>query len=286
MSNSHSSAAPDRETRLAVALKSRRIVVTRPGDSGAALVQRLEQLGATAVHIPVIAFAAPKDSEALDRALDTLPDHDWMAFTSATAVRAIAKALAKWGTHEDALPRIAAVGSATAAAIEDLGWRVAFIPSTSSARAMAEEMPVAAGARVFLPAGELALPALAAGLRARMVHVTEVVAYRTLPEPGSAELLATLTAGPVDALTFTSPSTVMQFMLASTLAGWNAANAQRSGALQVVCIGATTAAAARAHGLQSNAVALEQSQEGLIDALASCLMTHGRPEHSTGEHHG
>ena len=170
-----------------------------------------------------------------------------------------------------ALPKLAAVGSPTAAAIEALGWEVAFVPAKNSGADLASQLPGGAGATVLLPRAAEGLPALADGLRARGVRVFEVVAYRTIPHPDTAASFATLATSRADAVTFTSPSTVVQFVLAAAHAGWNPATVQQRTGLQVVCIGNTTALAARQSQLQVNAVATAQSQEGLIDALASCF---------------
>jgi uroporphyrinogen-III synthase len=262
-----------REAALRTALKNRRVIVTRPGAQGVAFSERLTGLGAVPVHIPVIAIAPPNDMAALDGALDALHRYNWIAFTSANAVTSLLERMRVRGMSTPApMPRLAAVGAPTAAAIEAAGWIVNFIPERSSGAALAELMPVDAGATVLLPRAAEGLPALADGLRKRGVAVTEVVAYRTVPHPGTAASFATLATSGADAVMFTSPSTVVQFMLAAGHAGWNPSTVQQRTGLQVVCIGNTTAAAARQQQLHVHAVATEQSQEGLIDALASMLI--------------
>ena len=86
-----------REAALRLALANRRVIVTRPGSQGNAFVQRLHDLGATPINIPVIAIAPPDDIVALDAALDALSTYDWIAFTSANAVKAVAERLRERG---------------------------------------------------------------------------------------------------------------------------------------------------------------------------------------------
>ncbi|MEO7997361.1 MAG: uroporphyrinogen-III synthase, partial [Gemmatimonadaceae bacterium] len=258
-----------RDRLLARLLEGRRVVVTRSGSAGETLVKRLESLGATVIHCPTISFAPPQDVVALMHALAGAADHDWIAFTSANAVQSVAQALrTMFGTYDVPLPPIAVVGRASAEAVESFGWRVAFMPSKSSGEQLAALMPVSTGMRVLLPRADIASTELPALLRERGCVVNEVVAYRTLTnaQPVNSALLRG--GDPIDALTFTSPSTVAGFIQTAHVAGWNAVVAQRSGELSVVCIGETTAAAARQHNLVVDAIAAEPSIESLIDALA------------------
>ena len=150
-----------------------------------------------------------------------------------------------------------------------MGWGDAVTPDTTSGAGLGAELPVNAGDRVLLPRAESGLPAMAAALRARGALVTEVIAYRTRATSNAGDVFQSLQAEPADAFTFTSPSTLTQFILASTHAGYNVLQAQQNEGFRVVCIGETTAAAARLHGLQVNAIASEQSEQGLLEAIAT-----------------
>lgn len=264
------SAATSRERMLARSLAGRRVVVTRGGSAGELLVKRLESLGAQVVYCPTIAFAPPEDPVAFMHALATIGEHDWIAFTSANAVQSVAQALrTMFRTQTVPMPAIAAVGPATAAAVEALGWRVAFMPTRSSGEGLAAELPTNAGTRVLLPRADIASVDAPSTLAARGFTVTELVAYRTVT---NAPLLNadSLKAG-VDALTFSSPSTVAGFIQAATNAGWDPVAAQRVGRTVVVCIGETTANAVREYDLLPDATAVNATMESFIDALAICL---------------
>jgi uroporphyrinogen-III synthase len=80
------------------------------------------------------------------------------------------------------------------------------------------------------------------------------------------EILARIFDGPVDAVTFTSPSTVRGFL---ALAGTRAP-VPAPGAL-VACIGPVTAAEAAARGLRVDVIAKRYTIPGLVEALVARL---------------
>jgi uroporphyrinogen-III synthase len=92
------------------------------------------------------------------------------------------------------------------------------------------------------------------------VDAYRTVFPRTLPRAAT----TAIRAGEVDAITFTSASTVRGFLQALGAGGLR-------GATKVVCIGPVTAKEARAHGLRVHAVADPHTTEGLVDALARAL---------------
>jgi uroporphyrinogen III methyltransferase/synthase len=257
----------------ALPLAGRCVVVTRPGEQGEALVERLETLGARVARVDVLTVAPPLDPEPFERAIANLSSFAWIAFASANGVRSVAahQAARAYLCLQGDMPRIAAVGAATARAAEAEGWHVAASPTASNGAALGAAAPVAAGDRVLLPRAESGLPHLRDVLRRRGAEVTDVVAYRTVARSDVGAAFTALATERPDIVTFTSPSTVNQFVLAGAHAGYDTVRAQGSAGLRIVCIGQTTAAAARAHGLLVNAVAGEPSEAGLIDAVLRCL---------------
>lgn len=249
------------------ALRGRRVVITRGGETLTDLAAQLRRLGAEPLIAPTIAIAPPADFGPLDAAIGALDRYDGIAFTSANAVRAFRDRLALAGRDLAALAglRCGAVGLATAAALAEAGREADIVPR----RQMAEELVAAfgdvAGRRILFPASDIARPTLPDGLRARGARVDVVIAYRTIPAApeSDAPLVNLLRAGMVDAVTFTSPSTVRGFL--DLLPAADLRRASRPPA--IVCIGPTTAGAARAAGLPVDAVAAEYSIAGLLAAL-------------------
>jgi hydroxymethylbilane synthase len=223
-----------------------RVLVTRAADQAADLSAALRAAGLQPVEVPAIAVEPIGDASALDQ----LGSFDWVVVTSANAARQLAgRALAG--------PRWAAVGSATAGV---LGDRSVFVPSESTAAALARELPISAGDRVLLLRGDLADGDLPATLRQRGGSVEEATIYQTIEgPPGSAELLRSALVEGVDVVVFTSGSTVRGLVaLDQTVKG-----------IPAVCLGEPTARVARNHGFTVAAIAPSADPEGITTAVAS-----------------
>lgn len=274
------------EHELKAAFSSRRIVVTRPGAAGESFAKLLTELGADVLFEPAISFAEPDDIEPFREAIRNIDSYDWLLCTSANAVNAIAEQIQMvHGRLDIQLPAIAAVGPTTATAIRSLGWTVAFTPTRSSGSALGDELPAGSRARVLLPRTDIASADLPNSLRERNCLVHDVVAYRTLSNESNASTISH-SAVTVDALTFTSPSTVRTYVGRANAAGWDIANEQRTSGLLIACVGETTAEAVREHNLQADVVATEQTMQGLIDALAAEFRRRDQFDAPSSKHSG
>jgi uroporphyrinogen-III synthase len=265
-------------------LSGRTVVVTRDGDPDDPLVTALRDRGATVLVWPTLAFEPPLDPTPLEAALRSPDTWDWIVFTSARAVAAVA---ARYPPH--ATTRVAAVGDATARALAAAGWRVDIVGRGPGAVALAATLSAAAdlaGARVLFPTASRAADALTSALAEAGAHVHRVEAYRTVahgPDPGLVR--RDLTAG-VDALTFASPSAV-EALAASldALPGRNTAGptAGLAGALAgcaVAAIGPTTAEALTRRGVADVTVADTASLEGLVQAVQHVLSSDSTATHA------
>lgn len=247
------------------ALAEKRIVVTRADEQAAELCALLDAAGAVAVRCPTIVIAPPTSYAAMDAALARLAGQDWIVFTSANGVRHLLDRAEALGLGSAlAAARVAAVGAVTARALAARGAAAAFVPAEESAEALGEALPDVEGRAVLLIQGSKADPGLARRLEERGARVGAVGAYRTVPTAPSGDALTELRKG-VDALTFTSPSTVEGFIALGP--EWRSL-ARRA---IVATIGPTTTTAALALGLGVHAEARERSMGGLIEALASVL---------------
>jgi uroporphyrinogen III methyltransferase/synthase len=243
-------------------LFGRRVVVTRARAQASELSRRLEELGARVVEIPAIRIEEPGDGgEALEKAAASLSGYGWVVFTSANAVTALLDRVpdlrALGGVS------IAAVGSATAAALADRGLVPDVVPADDrrQAEGLVEAFPAPAGSgRVLFPRASGGREALLDGLRAAGWEVDLVEAYRTVPV--EIDEGACREAAAADAICFTSSSTVTSFVDGGGIAACPPV---------VACIGPTTAATARQAGLVVSAVAAEASVDGLVEALVGCF---------------
>ena len=207
-------AAAFSEQSSAEPLSGWRVLIPRPVDRSAALFGALQEVGARAVSVELISIVPPADPGEFDLRLVEVAagGYSWIGFTSANAVDAVRQRSAALGLNP-AVPagtRVAAVGPGTARALQGAGLPVDLVSATGgSAGALAAVWPAAqSGQAVLLPRSDIAAPHLPDALAAKGYRVDTVTAYRTKIGPVPAWLAAELAGGQIDAVLFTSPSTV------------------------------------------------------------------------------
>jgi len=255
-------------------LADRRIVVTRPAPQAEDLCARLEALGAKPIRLPAIDVLPPASTNAVDSALRALHEWDWVVFTSANGVRFVFERADALGMAADAwnVVRVAAIGPATARALTAQGVEPAAVPEEYLAERIADVVGDVGGHRFLLLRADIAGDVLPRRLRELGGYVDEIVAYHTA-ERASDERAAALIAEGVDAVTFTSPSTV-RGLLRVLGAEWRNALAGAA----IVSIGPVTSAAARGCGLPVHAEAADHTTEGLLEALSAYFHEGARRE--------
>lgn len=256
---------------LAGALAGRRVVNTRAAHQAAALDGLLEAQGAIPIAYPCIRIVPPADTAPLDAGLRKLAGggFDWLLLTSANTVDAVANRCAALGL---AMPpvRVAAVGTATAEAAAAVGLRASLVPEEAVAESLAGALEIGPGTRIFLPESALARPTLADRLRGRGAAVTAAPAYETLRGSGGADLPRLLAAERIDAIAFTSSSTVTFFFERLRTEGGAAGGAPALvRGVCLACIGPKTAATVRAHGLDVAVQPSTYALPALVEALAA-----------------
>jgi uroporphyrinogen III methyltransferase/synthase len=202
-------------------LFGRRVLVTRPRDQAADLVERLTALGADAVVAPMIRIAPPQDPGPLMAAAADAANFDAIVFTSVNAVESFMTALLDGTRDVRALtgPLLCAVGSGTAERLARYGLKVDVVPSEFRAEAvvtaLAARMPVD-GRRVLLPHADIGREAIGDELRGSGAIVTDVIAYRTILDDAArddeTDVYGMLLQGRIDVVTFTSPSAIRNFV--------------------------------------------------------------------------
>jgi len=260
-------------------VRNLRVAVTRPevkasaaGVQGRdALELELQAAGAVPVRIPLVAIAGPDDGSVFQAAVAAWKGYDWLVFTSATAVRMFADAVADRGSLSGGLrhvgrPLVAAVGPATAAAVEsELGLEIAAMPDTFTGAALADAMAAVAPLRdvaILWPRAQEARDALPRALEAAGARLDAPVAYRTVALPKAAlELRRLVEAGKVDVITLTSPSAASCLAEAGPLRG----------TVVVAALGTSTARVAAEAGLPVHVVPVHHTIPGLVAALADYL---------------
>lgn len=247
--------------RTGTALAGKTIALTRPREQAAELLALLRASGARPVSCPTIAIEHLPDCTLIDAALRELPSVNWIVFTSANAVHALADRLRALKLEAPPSVRLAAIGSATASVVSRRIRRIDFTASRATAKALAEELPNVTRARVLFPHGDLAADDLPQRLRRRGADVHAVVVYRTVRGSGLDDLGDLARNGSLDAVVVSSPSAARFAapVLSQRPAGTRAA--------AIICIGETTAAAAREVGLLPDVVAASPATGAVVDAI-------------------
>lgn len=202
-----------------------RVLITRSPHQASSLAEALRALGAEPVLVPTIELAEPISFALLDEALSRLEVFDWVLFTSANAVEVFAgRAEGRLGS----VRRIAAIGAATARAVEAAGLRVDLIPSQAVAESFVEALQPymyqkdGRSTRFLLVRAESAREYLPEALREGGAEVTIAPAYRNvIPEESVAalrELFRSREMWP-DAITFTSSSSATNLLALLEVAG-------------------------------------------------------------------
>jgi uroporphyrinogen III methyltransferase / synthase len=253
-------------------LHGRRIVVTRARAQASEFAATLEDMGAEVIEAPTIRLQPYPDSAAVDRAVAGIEGYRWVVFTSQNAVPLFFGRLAALGGDTRRLggARVCAIGPATAKALVAYGIVADVVPAAFVAEAAVDAIknadPGLAGAAVLVPRAEEARDALPDGLTAAGAVVDVVSLYRTEPELSDGGALARrLLEGEVDAVTFTSSSTVKNFV------GLVGAEAATCGRYAAAAIGPITTRTARELGIRIDIEAQEFTIPGLVAALTQHL---------------
>ncbi|HEX6887154.1 MAG TPA: bifunctional uroporphyrinogen-III C-methyltransferase/uroporphyrinogen-III synthase [Candidatus Nanopelagicales bacterium] len=261
-----------------------RVLVPRTKEQAGTLSEALRSYGAVPVEVPTISVEPPRTPQQMERAVHGLVSgrYQWVAFTSANAVRAVKERFDQYGLDSRAFAglKVAAVGEQTAALLRSFGIVPDLVPSGEQSTAgLLEEWPDYDAAfdpinRVFLPRADIATETLAAGLAQLGWEVDDVTAYRTVrAAPPSAEIREAIKGGGFDAVVFTSSSTVRNLV---GIAG------KPHSSTVVACIGPQTAKTAEENGLRVDVLPETPS----VAALAAALAGHGEALRRHAIEHG
>jgi uroporphyrinogen III methyltransferase/synthase len=255
-----------------------KVLITRPRNQADSFANDLTEAGFEPIFFPVIEIRPFEENVALDRAIAKLDCYDWIVFTSVNGVDAFFERLP---TPPSPLPlapfgdasrergaeggvRVAAIGPKTAQALESRGVTPDFVPEEYIAEAILPGLGDLRGRWVLLPRAEIARKALPEAILEAGGVAHEIAVYQTVPAEINLDGLAALKSG-VDAVTFTSPSTVKNFVEVVCRAGFDPLHLP--GNPKIACIGPITRKAAEEAGFTSLTVAEEYTTEGIVKAL-------------------
>jgi len=252
----------------AKALSGRRVVVTRARAQAGALAERVEELGGEVIEFPTIDIQAPENFDGFDAAIGKIATYDWLIFTSVNGVEPFLSRLQHGRKDSSALAhlKVAAIGPETAKRLETAGIRCCLIPQRYQAEGILDAIAPEAmrEKRVLIPRAAEAREILPLSLRQWGALVDVVVAYRTaVPSSDARQLAVLLKQGKVDVITFTSSSTVKNFvrLFDGRKLGEIAAGSA------IACIGPITAETVEQLGGRVDITAKEFTIAGLVSVL-------------------
>ena len=259
-------------------IMGRRILVTRAARQAEPLVARLRAFNAEVIQLPTIEIK-PIGDELVNAAVRRLADgqYDIVALTSVNGVEHLWAAMRRCDLDARALAGVcvAAIGSQTAAAMNERGVAADVVPHSFTSVALADALIERGidGKRALLARASRASRTLSERLRLAGADVNEIALYDIVTPNADTEALAELQRG-VDVVTLTSPSTAQGLAeLAGDLVDLDS--------LHTVCIGPVTADSARGLGFRVVATAETHTIEGLVQAVGRYLASLGPPGDGT-----
>ncbi len=252
-------------------LFGQRILVTRTRQQSSELTAQLAALGAQVIEAPTIALEEPDDWTEIDRSLQQIPAYDWVVFTSANGVRAAWRRLREltFDTRHFGASNIAAIGPATAEALEEIG----IVPDVIPEKFVGEELAAAIKTRLgdeevrhkrfLLLRADIARPALREALEKLGATVDDLAVYHTVkPVALPEDVLTAIRDGQIDWITFTSASTAVNLheMLPADLR-------ETAGKISRLSIGPITTTALKELGWPPTVEADAHDIPGMVEAL-------------------
>jgi uroporphyrinogen III methyltransferase/synthase len=250
-------------------LQGKTVLVTRSEEQAKTLTSLLRKEGARVLQAPTIKIVLrDEEIQKLEQAIQSLDAYSWLVLTSTNTVAILDSLIRKlnqdWHAF-DAL-QIACIGTSTAERVQQLGGKVALIPPSFQAESLAHQMLKAgvSGTRILLPRAVESRQVLPEILSANGAIVDEIQVYKAeIPESSRSKLIRLLQQEKIDFITFTSSSTVRNFIeMTAEIPGM--IDGQKT---LVACIGPITAATLREYDIPVRIQAAEFTISGLVSAI-------------------
>lgn len=245
------------------------IIVTRSRDQASEFSEQLIELGANVLEFPTISIIDPDKFDPLDKEIKRLESTDWIIFTSVNGVDSFFHRLFDLGGDIRDLKgiKICAIGPATTDRIKEFHIKVDCQPPKYVAESVVEvlkEVEELKGKRILMPRADIARSYLPEELQKLGADVVDIIAYKTVvASNGDDTILEKLKDGTVDIVTFTSSSTVRNFV---KIVGKNNLSAFKEN-VQFASIGPITTKTAEEMDIKVSIKADEYTIPGLVKAI-------------------
>lgn len=244
-------------------LFGKKILNTRARAQASKLTRKLENLGAEVIEFPTIKISSPSDNfAALDNAIKNLRAYDWIIFTSTNGVEKFFERLKNFSLDARAISsKVAAIGSATADSLKNFGIIADLVPKEFRAESLVDSLKKISPKNILIVRAEVARDILPIELKNFGAEVTVVPAYKTVSAVENfAEIKSQLDAGQIDFVTFTSSSTVENFI--------KSLGVESLSKTKTAAIGPITAQTLKNFGVDADIVAEEFTIDGLVKKIS------------------
>ncbi|WP_419176962.1 uroporphyrinogen-III C-methyltransferase [Desulfosediminicola sp.] len=254
-------------------LFGKKIIVTRTREQASELMVGLEEAGANCLEYSTINIEPVENYDVLDGELERLNEYHWILFTSLNGVKYFFDRLFERGLDARDLkgPDIGVVGKSTADYLMQYGLNADLIPSVFTGEGLAESLldQGVEGRNILIPRAVQAREILPETLRGAGAQVTVTPVYQNIPPQGRKDALREdLEAGDVDMITFTSSSTVRNF-LTMVEAKDSEELQQLLAGVKIAAIGPITAKTVTDNGLKVDIQPQEYTIQALVDAITN-----------------
>ncbi len=248
-------------------LFGKNIVVTRARAQSSRLVEEINDLGGSTIEFPTIKINEIPDNNDLHRAIENIEKYNYIIFTSKNGVEIFFDNLFKMGFDSRKLgkAKVVAIGPATNKALVKWGIKSDIIPETYVGESIYDELKiiVKTNDNILIPRSKEARSYLVDSL-SPLCNVNEVQTYETLLGNGDRdEILRYLDNDEIDYITFTSSSTVRNFI---EILGME--NIKKLAKTKMISIGPITSKTIQDLGLEI----YKEAESYTIDGMLECLV--------------
>ncbi len=237
-------------------IEGKKILLTRPQNLNKEWAERFEAIGAITVIFPLIEITAIEDLTEIHDTAARINQFDWIIFNSINSARYSLEIINKVLLSSHKI-QIAAIGSKTAAYLENHGLEVDFMPRVFTSAYMGEELGDVKNRKILIPRTNIADDDLTEQLKKRGATVTELTVYNTAKVSGVHDELQKILDKGIDVVTFASSSAAESFCDLKV----DKKNAK------VAVIGPVTAERCIKMGLKPDIIAESYTTEGLTQAI-------------------
>jgi len=238
------------------------------------LATGIRALGADVLAIAVLEAKKIENNAALDSAIANINKYDWVIFTSAWGVSFFADHLNRSTRKAAGLPKICAIGPATADAAEKHGFTITLTADEFTAEGVMKSMEQYYGGAknlrgigVLIPRALEAREFLPEALKSAGCRVETIPCYQTVrPEP-DAKLSARLRNETPDLIVFTSAKATRNFLKTAAAAVGETTARRFLREAVAAAIGPITAAALESEGKSAEIIPADHTVSGLLAAI-------------------